>query len=274
MAKIKITPAAAIGAVSFPGNTNAAEAADLAEETKDFDAATAELNELQRREQELRLQLGDAHPTMLSIRNQIASLSQQRSNLAQRAASLRHAAHPTRSVAPGGSHPATMAENFDSTVGAGTYDPYQIQTECEVIRSQVILDKVIEDLNLTREWGNRFGNGQPLKSSETLAILQRQIEVRPVRNTSLLDIRAFSDRPDEAARIANRVALAYQVYRQQTESGPRALVVEIIDRATPPYHPFRPNKPLNIFLAAIAGLVLGTVAGAVSTGLRSRPKTK
>src|SRR5262247_1509735 len=42
--------------------------------------------------------------------------------------------------------------------GAG-YDPYFIQTEFEVIQSEVILGKVIEDLDLNKEWGQKFGTG-------------------------------------------------------------------------------------------------------------------
>ena len=35
------------------------------------------------------------------------------------------------------------------------YDPYFIQTEFELIQSEVILGKVIEDLDLNREWGKK-----------------------------------------------------------------------------------------------------------------------
>ncbi len=44
----------------------------------------------------------------------------------------------------------------------GGYDPYFIQTEFEVIQSEIILDKVIKALNLDTRWGKRLGNGDPL----------------------------------------------------------------------------------------------------------------
>src|SRR5436190_15015037 len=52
-----------------------------------------------------------------------------------------------------------------------TYNPYFIQTEFEVIQSELILSKVIEKLKLNEEWGKKYA-GQPLKTSETLEFLK------------------------------------------------------------------------------------------------------
>ena len=52
-------------------------------------------------------------------------------------------------------------------------------------------------------------------SAETLANFRRHIQLRPVRNTSLVEIQAFHDSPTEAARIANAVAASYREYRGQ-----------------------------------------------------------
>ena len=95
------------------------------------------------------------------------------------------------------------------------YDPYFIQTEFEVIQSEVILGNVITDLDLNKEWGKKYANGETLKTPETMAILKGRMDLRPVRNTSLIEIRVFSDRPDEAAKIANAVAQAYKNHRLQ-----------------------------------------------------------
>ena len=53
------------------------------------------------------------------------------------------------------------------------YDPYFIQTEFELIQSEVILGKVITELDLNKEWGRKYGGGDPLKSAlaSTLAYL-------------------------------------------------------------------------------------------------------
>ena len=68
---------------------------------------------------------------------------------------------------------------------ASSYDPYFIQTEFEVIQSEVILGKVIEDptLDLNRVWGKKYANGEPLKTSESMMLLKGRMDLRPVRNT-------------------------------------------------------------------------------------------
>ncbi len=95
----------------------------------------------------------------------------------------------------------------------GSYDPYFIQTEFEVIQSEVVLGKVIEALNLNEKWGKKYNGGQKLTTTETMALFKRQIDLRPVRNTSLIEIRVFSDNPDDAAVYANEIAKTYQAYR-------------------------------------------------------------
>src|SRR6266478_6792212 len=50
---------------------------------------------------------------------------------------------------------------------AGGYDPYFIQTEFEVIQSEVILGKVIQELKLDLDWGKKSNGGQPFTRQET-----------------------------------------------------------------------------------------------------------
>lgn len=101
----------------------------------------------------------------------------------------------------------------DSRQVQWSYDPYFIQTEFEVIQSEVILGKAIDALNLNVEWGKTFAGGEKLKASETLAMLKSRLDLRPVRSTSLIEIRAYSDNPNEAAKIANAIAEAYRDHR-------------------------------------------------------------
>jgi polysaccharide biosynthesis transport protein len=95
------------------------------------------------------------------------------------------------------------------------YDPYFIQTEFELIQSEVILGKVIEGLDLNKEWGKKYAGGELLKTPETASLLKSRLDLRPVRNTSLIEIRVFSEKPKEAADIANALADAYKSHRQQ-----------------------------------------------------------
>src|SRR5438445_203527 len=96
---------------------------------------------------------------------------------------------------------------------AGSYDPYFIQTEFEVIQSEVILGQVIKDLDLNKVWGKKYANGETLRTTETMGLLKGRMDLRPVRNTSLIEIRVYSERPDEAATLANAIATAYRNHR-------------------------------------------------------------
>jgi capsular polysaccharide biosynthesis protein len=151
----------------------------------------------------------------------------------------------------------------------GSYDPYFIQTQFEVLQSQAILGKVIEDLDLNRVWGKKYAGGASLKTSETLGLLKTRLELRPVRNTSLIEIRAFSDEPAEAAKLANAVAETYRDWSQSHK-----IMVEIVDRAYPGVRPVRPNKPLNIALGVIIGMFLAVVAGAGMAGIAALIRNK
>jgi len=113
---------------------------------------------------------------------------------------------------------------------AGAYDPYFIQTEFEVIQSEVILAPVIKKMKLDFEWGKKWNGGQPFTLTETMTMLKRQMDLKPVRNTSLIEIRIFSEKPEEAANLANNIAEEYQAHRKEerrrlTEGGIEALKV-------------------------------------------------
>jgi polysaccharide biosynthesis transport protein len=95
----------------------------------------------------------------------------------------------------------------------GGYDPYFIQTELELIQSEVILGKVVAELGLDTLWGKKYG-GERLKTPEAIAMLKNQMTVSPQRNTSLIEIRVFSEKPDEASKIANCVADVYRKHRK------------------------------------------------------------
>jgi beta-lactamase regulating signal transducer with metallopeptidase domain/uncharacterized protein involved in exopolysaccharide biosynthesis len=96
-------------------------------------------------------------------------------------------------------------------------DPWFIQTEFEVIQSEVILGKVIEDLNLDKEWSRKYD--RVLKAPESIALLRRQMEMRPVRNTSILELRVYDPNAARAAEIANKIADTYRDFRKGETSG-------------------------------------------------------
>ena len=181
-----------------------------------------------------------------------------------------------------------------------SYDPYLLQTKFEVIQSQAVLPTVIENLNLNEKWAKRYNAEGKLKTDETLLLLKRQIEVRQFRNTSLIEIRVFSEDPKEAAIIANEIAEVYQKHRlaniqklvekrietfkkssdyEAAERGDKTRklqeeadkvvasasktmpMVTIVDKAHPGMRPVKPNKPLNLVLGLLVGIFLASLAG-------------
>lgn len=135
----------------------------------------------------------------------------------------------------------------------GADNPQRMQTELEIIQSEAVLRKVVEELDLNTTWGRKYAGGAPLKTRESMMILKGQLDPRPVRGTSLIEIKVFSDRPDEAARLANAITAAYAAYASHSE----ALRVQVVDTAHPSARPAKPNKPLNIVLGIVVGVVMG-----------------
>ena len=109
-----------------------------------------------------------------------------------------------------------QVEPDEAVRGASPYDPYFIQTTFEVMNSQLVLEPVVDKLKLNAMWGKKYNNGTPLKTSNTLEILQKRITLTPVRNTKLVSITVYSDDKKEAAQIANAIAESYKDYRVKT----------------------------------------------------------
>src|ERR1035438_5441586 len=94
-----------------------------------------------------------------------------------------------------------------------SYDPYFIQTELEIIQSEVVLGKVVEALYLNGEWGRKYARGKTLTTSETVWLLKRRLNLHLVTNSRFLDISVTDGNPVEAAKIANAIAEAYRDFR-------------------------------------------------------------
>ncbi len=93
------------------------------------------------------------------------------------------------------------------------FDPYYIQTEFEVIQSETILSRVVDVLDLNTKWGKKYNDGNKFKTQESMGILKNRLNLRPRRNTALIDVQVFSENPNEAAELANAVADTYQLWR-------------------------------------------------------------
>jgi len=110
------------------------------------------------------------------------------------------------------------------------YDPYFLQTQNQIIRSQKVLHPVIEKMKLQEHWGQQFGAQLSLETA--FQILKNRVRVMAVPNTSLIEVFVMDEKPSKAADIANEIARIFEserleVKRDQTMRGVRTLEDEI-----------------------------------------------
>ena len=103
----------------------------------------------------------------------------------------------------------------ERSVSQVAYDPYFLQTTYELIQSQAVLSNVVSALNLNVEWGRKYYNGETLKTSEAIEFLKRRMHLDTIRNTKYITITVYNEDKNDAAKLANAVADAYQNYRLQ-----------------------------------------------------------
>jgi len=107
---------------------------------------------------------------------------------------------------------ALNMEVFGSQSPVG-YNPIFVATQYEIIKSRQILYDVIRNLDLQRKWAVTFDVEGLIPIEDCFKILDDQVKVRPYRDTTLIDILAYNQVPEEAAEVANAVATAYSSYR-------------------------------------------------------------
>src|SRR5437660_6534073 len=100
----------------------------------------------------------------------------------------------------------------------GQYDPHFIQNEFETIKSERVLSNVVSRLSLNEDWGKKYNGGLPLKTHESIGRVKGMMDLQPVRNTSFIDVKVYSEKPEEAAALANEIARAYQDYRKEVRN--------------------------------------------------------
>jgi serine/threonine protein kinase len=124
-------------------------------------------------------------------------------------------------------------ESPGAKVWQGIYDPYFLQTQFEIIQSDRILKTVVGRLHLDERYGQRYFGNKQIPVGQVIELLHKQIMIRPVRTTMLVELQVYSENAAETAEIANAVADTYQEYcaevksRQQTQ-GLKALGEELL----------------------------------------------
>jgi capsular polysaccharide biosynthesis protein len=134
--------------------------------------------------------------------------------------------------------------------------PNRFAAEIEKMRSRNILGLVASNLDLSQQWARKYKQPQALSAEKTYQILRNSIDLRVQHNTTLIEIHAYSDDKQEAARIANMIADVYSASIRRDTKFPGQYSVQVIEPAEPIDKPFRPNKPLNIAIGCAVGFLL------------------
>jgi len=99
---------------------------------------------------------------------------------------------------------------FDGDKFSDRGDVKFVPTQFQIIQSKEMLYPVIEELRLGEKWA--IGSGQ-LPKEQIYFRLLKMLDVKEVRNTNLLEIGVYSVDPQEAANIANTIAVQYRKRR-------------------------------------------------------------
>lgn len=108
----------------------------------------------------------------------------------------------------------------------------------QIISSRIVLDSVIKKLDLNMDYEE----------------LEKKITVSPVKDTQIMSVTVQDANPEEARDIANTIP---KIFTKEVKRITNANSVEVIDKAITPEKPVKPNKVINISIAAVLGFIVG-----------------
>lgn len=108
----------------------------------------------------------------------------------------------------------------------------------EIIKSRSVLDDVIKNLKLDDEYG----------------YLVKNVTVSPVKDTQIISISVQDTNKEKARDIANEIP---KVFKKEAKRITKANDIQVIDKAILPQHPIKPNKMMNMAIAAVLGAMIG-----------------
>lgn len=108
----------------------------------------------------------------------------------------------------------------------------------EIIKSRKVLESVISNLKLDSEYED----------------LVEKITVSPVKDTQIISISVQDTNPKKARDIANEIP---KVFEKEVKRITKANDIQVIDKAILPENPIKPNKMMNVAIAAVLGMMIG-----------------
>jgi capsular polysaccharide biosynthesis protein len=142
-------------------------------------------------------------------------------------------------------------------------DPLLMQTECEVIRSDLILARML-NINST----NQARPDRRLETQgreERIEQLRQRIDVRPDTNANLLEIYVLGRSRSDAAQLSETFAKTYRAYQENLKHMPPALFgglkVQTVDSVISVNKAAQLNNLLGLARRTLGALLVGAAAG-------------
>lgn len=107
----------------------------------------------------------------------------------------------------------------------------------EIIKSRSVLGAVIENLKLDDTYEN----------------LAKRIKVSPITDTQIISIKVQDTDPKRATDVANEIPKLFKNEKNIDKSND----IQVIDNATLPKNPIKPNKVMNITISSVIGMMIG-----------------
>nr|WP_241222814.1 polysaccharide biosynthesis tyrosine autokinase [Bifidobacterium samirii] len=158
---------------------------------------------------------------------------------------------------------AADSSNANSYNAGASYISSQIATYPDLVKTEAVLQPVIDDLGLDTSVG----------------ALSRQVSASNPTDTMMLKVSVSDADPEMAAKIANAAAasLRDQITGSLYSEGGSELIspvnLAIVQKAGTPGSPSSPNVKMNLAVGLAGGLVLGVIAAVLKDLLDRRVRT-
>ena len=146
------------------------------------------------------------------------------------------------------------------------FDPLFLKTQFEIIRSDLVLESVVKELNLHEILGRAYGYyDQEGNDDRTVQLVRKKLTVDMFRDTDLIAVTVKFDQPDQernqaanlATDTANAIATTFALMQDRTSA--RVQVIQLAKKVDEIAIPISPNVGLNLMLGVVAGLFVGCV---------------
>ena len=94
----------------------------------------------------------------------------------------------------------------------------------------------------------------PVYEAKSTLIVNTEKNVSPVKDTQIISISVQDTNKEKARDIANEIP---KVFKKEAKRITKANDIQVIDKAILPQNPIKPNKMMNMAIAAVLGAMIG-----------------